>query len=409
MVMWIEPWQPLPSALRAMDEPNGLVAATRSLSPRRLLEAYRKGLFPWYSEGQPVLWWSPNPRMVAHPDRFAPRRSLRKKLRSIARAGDWRIVLDGDFRQVMEACAAPRHDGAGTWITPAVIDAYVGLHRLGHAHSFEVRDRDDTLLAGLYGVAIGRMFFGESMFTRVPDGSKCAYAAMMLALRTLEVPMVDCQQSTGHLESLGATELSRDSFLDRVAWLVRQPMPDWAGLEVRWPVDDSEVDDARATAPTDNGSRADDAQSSDGLLADASRTTASRPADSRTTAFRPADSRTTDSPKAPRVDSLAAGFPTADSPTGLPLTAEAHAERLEPAPDPLSTAGPDARLNVAPPGSPRVSSPDASASPPADPARDVAADASRAATADPSRPAAVAPSGAASSGQPAHGVSDREP
>lgn len=399
MVMWIEPWQPLPSALRAMDEPNGLVAATRSLSPRRLLEAYRKGLFPWYSEGQPVLWWSPNPRMVAHPDRFAPRRSLRKKLRSIARAGDWRIVLDGDFRQVMEACAAPRRDGAGTWITPAVIDAYVGLHRLGHAHSFEVRDRDDTLLAGLYGVAIGRMFFGESMFTRVPDGSKCAYAAMMLALRTLEVPMVDCQQSTGHLESLGATELSRDSFLDRVAWLVRQPMPDWAGLEVRWPVDDSEVDDARATAPTDSGSRGDDAQSSDGLLADASRTTTSW-----TTASRPADS-----PEAPDVDSLAAGFPTADSPTGLSLTAEAHAGHLEPAADLLSTAGPDARLDVASPGSPRVSSPDASASLPADPSRDVAADTSRAATADPSSPAAVAPSGAAGSGQPAHGVSEREP
>lgn len=248
MVMWIEPWQPLPSALRAMDEPNGLVAATRSLSPRRLLEAYRKGLFPWYSEGQPVLWWSPHPRMVAYPDHFNPRRSLRKKLRSIARAGDWRIVLDGNFRQVMEACAAPRRDGAGTWITPAVIDAYVGLHRLGHAHSFEVRDRDGALLAGLYGVAIGRMFFGESMFTQVPDGSKCAYAAMMTTLRMLGVPMVDCQQSTGHLESLGATELSRDSFLDRVAELVRQPMPDWSGVLVRWPVDDTEGDDTEVLA-----------------------------------------------------------------------------------------------------------------------------------------------------------------
>ncbi len=414
MVMWIEPWQPLPSAVRAMDEPNGLVAATRSLSPRRLLEAYRKGLFPWYSEGQPVLWWSPNPRMVAHPDRFAPRRSLRKKLRSIARAGDWRIVLDGNFRQVMEACAAPRLDGAGTWITPAVIDAYVGLHRLGHAHSFEVRDRDDTLLAGLYGVAIGRMFFGESMFTRVPDGSKCAYAAMMLALRTLEVPMVDCQQSTGHLESLGATELSRDSFLDRVAWLVRQPMPDWAGLEVRWPVDDSEVDDARATAPTDNASRADDAQSSDGSLAAAPRTAAPRTAAPRTAPSGTADSRT--------VDSRAA-----DSPTDLSLTAEARAVRLDPAPGHRSTAGPEAGSNVAPPGSPRVSSPDASPVPPSsaaspafarpggsashpeDSSRDVAADSSRAATADPSREAAAGPSGAASPGQPAHGVSDREP
>ena len=263
MVRWIEPWQPLPSARRALAEPNGLVAATRSLSPRRLLEAYRKGLFPWYSDGQPVLWWSPDPRMVAWPATFEPRRSLRKKIRSVARSGDWRIVLDGDFRQVMTACAAPRRDGAGTWITPAVIDAYVGLHRLGHAHSFEVRNRDDTLLAGLYGVAIGRMFFGESMFTHVPDGSKCAYAAMMATLKALGVPMVDCQQSTGHLESLGASEISRDSFLDQVAVLVEQPMPDWGGVVVKWPagdaregdptVDDTDASDTDASRLTRDG------------------------------------------------------------------------------------------------------------------------------------------------------------
>lgn len=236
MVMWIEPWQPLPSARRAMAEPNGLVAATRSLSPRRLLEAYGKGLFPWYSEGQPVLWWSPDPRMVARPDAFVPRRSLRKRIRAIDRDGAWQIVLNGNFRQVIEACAAPRRDGAGTWITPAVIDAYVGLHRLGHAHSFEIRDRDGSLLAGLYGVAIGRMFFGESMFTRVPDGSKCAYAAMMATLQALKVPMVDCQQSTAHLESLGAGEISRDCFLDQVAALVQQPMPSWDDVAIKWPV-----------------------------------------------------------------------------------------------------------------------------------------------------------------------------
>ena len=239
MVMWIEAYQPLPPARRALAEPNGLVAAGRDLTPQRLLEASRKGRFPWYSEGQPVLWWSPDPRMVAWTESFQPRRSLRKTLRAVARAGDWQIVLDGSFREVIEACAAPRRDSAGTWITPAIIEAYVGLHRLGHAHSFEVRDRRGTLLAGLYGVSIGRMYFGESMFTRVPDGSKCAYVAMMSTLKSLGVPMVDCQQSTEHLESLGAVEISRNSFLDQVASLVLQPLPDWRGAVVRWPVEDA--------------------------------------------------------------------------------------------------------------------------------------------------------------------------
>ena len=255
MVTWIEPYEPLPPARRALAQPNGLVAAGRDLTPQRLLEAYRKGLFPWYSEGQPVLWWSPDPRMVAFTDTFQPRRSLRKTVRAVARAGDWQIVLDGDFRQVIEACAAPRRDGAGTWITPAVIEAYVGLHRIGHAHSFEVRDRRGTLLAGLYGVAIGRMYFGESMFTRVPDGSKCAYVAMMSALKSLGVPMVDCQQSTEHLESLGAVEISRDCFLDQVAALVRQPMPDWKRAVVRWPVEDAAARPSSADGTeTDPGS-----------------------------------------------------------------------------------------------------------------------------------------------------------
>lgn len=237
--MWIEPHQSLPPAQRALSRPNGLVAATRDLSPSRLLEAYRKGLFPWYSEGQPVLWWSPDPRMVVFTDAFAPKRSLRKTLRAVARDGRWTIALDRDFRGVMELCAAPRDGEAGTWITPDVIEAYVGLHRLGHAHSFEVRDRDDRLVAGLYGVTIGRMFFGESMFTHVTDGSKCAYATMVATLRTLGMPMVDCQQSTSHLASLGGQELARASFLERVADLVRQPMPDWGTVVVRWPLDDS--------------------------------------------------------------------------------------------------------------------------------------------------------------------------
>lgn len=251
MVMWVEAYQPLPSGRRALDHPNGLVAATRTLSPARLLEAYRKGLFPWYSDGQPVLWWSPDPRMVAFPDEFEPHRSLRKTLRAVARAGDWRPVIDGDFRAVMEACAAPRRDGPGTWITAEVIEAYVGLHRLGHAHSFEIRNRQGDLLAGLYGVAIGRMFFGESMFTRVPDGSKCAYAVLMSTLRGLGVPMVDCQQSTKHLVSLGAREIARDSFLDRIAALVQQPMPAWGSAVIRWP--DEETSSGSCGSGAGNG------------------------------------------------------------------------------------------------------------------------------------------------------------
>ena len=245
MVMWIEPQQPLPSAQRALDRPNGLVAATRDLSPKRLLEAYRKGMFPWYSVGQPVLWWSPDPRMVVYTNEFEPKRSLRKTLRAVARDGRWTIELDRDFRRVMEQCAAPRDGDQGTWITPDVIEAYVGLHRLGHAHSFEVRDRDGQLVAGLYGVSIGRMFFGESMFTHVTDGSKCAYATLITTLRSLGVPMVDCQQSTGHLASLGGRELARVAFLDQVAALVRQPMPDWGAVVVRWPLGDSSFDVVR--------------------------------------------------------------------------------------------------------------------------------------------------------------------
>ena len=236
MLTWIEPHQPLPAATRARREPNGLVAAGRDLSAARLLEAYGKGIFPWFSAGMPVLWWSPDPRMVVFTAEFEPGRSLGKTLRRIARPGGWEIALDRDFGAVIEACAAHARPGQdGTWITPAIRDAYVDLHRAGHAHSFEVR-RDGALIAGLYGVSIGRMFFGESMFTHVTDGSKCAYAALVATLRSLDMPMVDCQQSTRHLASLGGRDIDRIAFLDRIVHLCRQPAPDWSQVEVRWPV-----------------------------------------------------------------------------------------------------------------------------------------------------------------------------
>ena len=235
MLTWIEPHQPLPPPETARLEPNGLIAAGRDLSARRLLEAYAQGIFPWYSQGQPVLWWSPDPRMVVFVDQFQPSRSLRKTLRRARETASWTVTLDRSFVQVMQACAAPRPGQDGTWITRDIIKAYHALHQAGHAHSVEVWANGE-LVGGLYGVSIGRMFFGESMFTRVSDASKCAYAALIAMLRRLGFSMVDCQQSTGHLASLGAQEISRTEFLGRLRLLCRLPGPDWREVTIDWPV-----------------------------------------------------------------------------------------------------------------------------------------------------------------------------
>jgi leucyl/phenylalanyl-tRNA--protein transferase len=235
MLTWVEPGQPLPPPESASDEPNGLLAAGRDLSARRLLEAYGQGIFPWYSEGQPVLWWSPDPRMVVFVDEFEPSRSLRKTLRRVDLTGSWRVTLDQAFVQVMTACAAPRPDQDGTWITRDIVKAYHALHQAGHAHSVEVWT-GERLIGGLYGVSIGRMFFGESMFARVSDASKCAYAALVGMLRRLGFCMIDCQQSTGHLASLGAREIPRDEFLARVRRLCEMPGPQWQQVTIDWPV-----------------------------------------------------------------------------------------------------------------------------------------------------------------------------
>jgi leucyl/phenylalanyl-tRNA--protein transferase len=234
MLTWVEPGQALPHASAALTDPNGLLAAGRDLSPDRLLQAYRGGIFPWYTAGQPVLWWSPDPRMVLFLDEFKLSRSLAKTLRRVRREARWRVELDRDFESVMLACSAPRPDQDGTWITPEIRAAYVGLHRAGYAHSVEIRD-GDALVGGLYGVSIGRMFYGESMFSRVPDASKCALAALVWTLREHGFSVIDCQQATSHLASLGAREIAREAFLDRVARLTAQPPPVRASLQIEFP------------------------------------------------------------------------------------------------------------------------------------------------------------------------------
>ena len=221
-----DPFPPVEAALR---EPDGLLAATRQLDPQRLEQAYRLGIFPWYSDGQPVLWWSPDPRMVLEPAAFHVTRSLRKRLRAAAQDESERIVVDEDFDAVMRACAAPRGVERGTWITGAVRRAYVALHRAGMAHSVEVR-RDGELIAGLYGVSIGRMFFGESMFTRAPDRSKTALAVLVRIMLAEGVSMIDCQQATAHLSSLGAAPIPRRDFVRRLAIAASGPPIDWS----RW-------------------------------------------------------------------------------------------------------------------------------------------------------------------------------
>jgi len=235
---WISPAEPLPPARHALRSPNGLLAAGHDLSAPRLLEAYRGGIFPWYSDGEPVLWWSPDPRMVLYLDRFKCSRSMAKTIRRVSRPGGWAITMDRCFSRVMRECAAPRPDQDGTWITAEIADAYGWLHAIGHAHSVEIwaHDGDDApLIGGLYGVSIGRMFYGESMFARVADASKIALCAWVGTLRSLGFRVIDCQQRTRHLASLGAAEIGRDAFLAEVAELTALPPPDWSAVQIEFP------------------------------------------------------------------------------------------------------------------------------------------------------------------------------
>jgi leucyl/phenylalanyl-tRNA---protein transferase len=197
-----------PPVDRALREPNGLLAVGGDLRPERLLEAYRRGIFPWYSQGQPILWWSPDPRAVLFPERIKVSRSLRKTLHK----GVYAVTLDTAFEQVLEGCAAPRREGAGTWITREMKDAYSRLHRLGFAHSVECWTQG-RLVGGLYGVAVRRIFAGESMFSMEPDASKVALVTLARKLEAWGYRLIDCQVYSEHLGRLGAENLPRREFL----------------------------------------------------------------------------------------------------------------------------------------------------------------------------------------------------
>nr|WP_133500124.1 leucyl/phenylalanyl-tRNA--protein transferase [Lysobacter terrigena] len=224
---WLDtrPDAPFPDPATALREPDGLLAIGGDLHPMRLLAAYRAGIFPWFSEGEPPLWWSPDPRTVFRTDHVATSRRFRRGLRTCG----WIVRADTAFEAVIERCASvPRPGQHGTWITVAMREAYIRLHRLGHAHSVEAWD-GNGLVGGIYGVAIGRMFFGESMFSLRPEGSKVAIAGLAHRLAGWGWPLMDAQVENPHLLSLGAERWPRPAFLEAVASLVDRP-----GLEGTW-------------------------------------------------------------------------------------------------------------------------------------------------------------------------------
>ena len=218
MIPWLHGDEPFPPVTKALRSPNGLLCAGGDLEPGRLVDAYRHGIFPWFSEGDPILWWSPDPRMVLYPAELRISRSLKKTL---AR-GTYETRVDTAFRAVIEACSAPRDGHAGTWIVPEMIEAYTRLHELGHAHSVESW-QDGELMGGLYGVALGKVFFGESMFARAPDASKVALAGLVERLRGGGYRVIDCQQATAHLASLGAREIPRRAFAQLLQESIQYP------------------------------------------------------------------------------------------------------------------------------------------------------------------------------------------
>lgn len=224
---WIHPGDTslaFPDVSLALREPDGLLAVGGDLAPDRILAGYRKGIFPWYSDDQPILWWSPDPRTVLFPGRFKISRSLRKTLRKKR----FRVTMDRAFEAVVQACAAPRRAGSGTWITRDMAAAYTALHHAGHAHSVECW-LDDRLAGGMYGVAIGRIFFGESMFSRATDASKVAFAVLARQLEAWGFALIDCQVYSAHLASLGAEQISRREFIGYLeAWCrPGQAPPSW--------------------------------------------------------------------------------------------------------------------------------------------------------------------------------------
>lgn len=222
-----EPTNVFPHPSLALTEPNGLLAAGGDLSPQRLIAAYKQGIFPWYNQGQPILWWSPDPRLVLFPEQLHISRSLRKRLRQ----GTYQITLDQNFPEVIQACANPRYDNEGTWITTEMKTAYIRLHRMGIAHSVEAWE-GGKLIGGLYGLSIGRIFFGESMFSQRPDASKVAFVYLCRQLQRWGFPLVDCQIQSEHLQRLGAQTIPRIKFLHWLEQLCNIP-----SLEGPWRFD----------------------------------------------------------------------------------------------------------------------------------------------------------------------------
>ena len=220
---WLSEHDPpghFPDPEAALRDPQGLLAAGGDLSVPRLLSAYSRGIFPWYAQQQPILWWSPDPRMVLFPAEFKCSRSLSKTLRN----GPYRTTFDEDFGATIRACAEPRSSGTGTWLDPAMIRAYERLHAAGFAHSVETW-RDGELVGGLYGVHLGRVFFGESMFSRARDASKVALARLVAECPARAIELIDCQVASGHLHSLGAREIPRREFTQLLRRWVKPPDP----------------------------------------------------------------------------------------------------------------------------------------------------------------------------------------
>ena len=229
-----EPFPPVEQTWGPNDPIDGLLAAGADLSVPRLISAYSQGIFPWYSKGQPILWWSPNPRMVLAPSAFKCHPSLRKTIRTGLKNGRLKVTFDQAFDTVIEHCAHVHRPGqGGTWIVRDMVKAYQALHRAGVAHSVEVWV-DDQLAGGLYGVHLGRMLFGESMFSLQTNASKIALAALVAYARHHDIALIDCQQNTQHLASLGACEIPRHAFLSTVTSAIQAPTAPWRFDSVYW-------------------------------------------------------------------------------------------------------------------------------------------------------------------------------
>ena len=233
---WLAPGEDFPALALALGKASsapGLLAAGGALDTSTLCKAYASCIFPWFSEGQPILWWSPDPRMVLKVSDFRLHHSLKKTLKKFQRAPRFEVKVDTAFELVIRACAGPRANANGTWISPEMIAAYEGMHQSGFAHSVETWV-DGELVGGLYCIAIGKAVFGESMFSRTTDASKIALAALVAFCLAHDIEQIDCQQNTNHLASLGAKEISRDVFEVNVANDVKREQPTWHFENIYW-------------------------------------------------------------------------------------------------------------------------------------------------------------------------------